>query len=54
MTDRAIGAEREDRAPAADWLRMRAILLLPPVLALAYPFLTPRFQCECPRDSIWS
>ena len=54
MTDRAIGAEREDRAPAADWRRMRPILLLPPVLALAYPFLLTRFQCECLRDSIRS
>ena len=46
MTDRAIGAEREDRAPAADWRRMRPILLLPPVLALAYPFLLQGFNAS--------
>ena len=46
MTDRAIGAEREDRAPAADWRRMRPILLLPPALALAYPFLLKGFNAS--------
>jgi hypothetical protein len=46
MTDRAIGAEREGRAPAADWRRMRPILLLPPALALAYPFLLKGFNAS--------
>ena len=46
MTDWAVGATREDIAPGAHWRRIRAVLLLPPVLTLGYPFLLQEFNAS--------
>src|SRR5262245_28336987 len=44
MTDRAIGVMHED--PRVEWHRWRALLLLPPILALTYPFMLEGFHAS--------
>lgn len=44
MTDRAIGVMHEDRR--VDWHSWRALLLLPSILALTYPFLLEGFHAS--------
>jgi hypothetical protein len=46
MTERAIGVMNAETTPGMDWLRMRAVLVLPPLLALAYPFLLEGFNAS--------
>src|SRR5215470_3685578 len=46
MADQAIEVMRERTAAGADWRRMRVVLLLSPVLALAYPFLLQGFNAS--------
>src|SRR5215468_2485077 len=44
MMDRAIEVMHED--PRVDWRNWRALLLVPPILTLAYPFLLEGFHAS--------